>query len=240
MTAPPTCILTGAGSGIGRATALRLAGEGYRLTVVGRTESRLEETVGAIARHVVNPPEVLVLPADVSRAEQAMSVVDQTLDRWGRLDALVNNAAVLEAGPVADIDEDVLFRTFAANTFGPAYLVARAWPAFVRQGEGCVVNVSSMATIDPFPGLAVYAASKSALESLTRSIVNEGGAHGITAYSVAPGAVETDMLRTVLSVEQMPAARTHDPEAIADVITACVLGKRRADSGRVIELPNPA
>lgn len=232
-------IVTGAGGGIGRAVSQLLATAGYQLALVGRTESRLEETSRSLAERVASPPGTLIIPADISDAEQAASVVTMTLEQWGRADVLVNNAAIAPLAPIEESDEDLLYQTFAINTFGPFHLVAKLWPSFVRQKAGCVVNVSSMATRDPFTGLGVYAASKAALESLTRTIAREGREHGIKAYSILPGAVETTMLRSLVSEDDLPSQKTLDPASVARVVVDCVLGERPDDVGRDIELPSP-
>jgi NAD(P)-dependent dehydrogenase (short-subunit alcohol dehydrogenase family) len=233
-------IVTGAGSGIGRATCLMLAQAGYRLALAGRNESTLSETDGLIAESVLNQPATLIVPADISDAEQARSVVDMTLEQWGRLDALVNNAGHVDVCALADIDEDHVYATFAVNVFGPMHMVARAWPSFVRQRFGCVVNVSSMSAEDPFPGLAAYSAAKSAIEGLTRSIMAEGGSHGIRAFSVVPGAVETGMLRKVVSEDELPGDRALAPEEVARIVTECVTGRRDNQIGQRIRMPSPA
>jgi NAD(P)-dependent dehydrogenase (short-subunit alcohol dehydrogenase family) len=246
MPQPRVAIVTGAGSGIGRATCELLADAGYRLTMAGRNEQSLLKTDELLAEETAQPPETLIVPADVSDREQAQSIVDLTMERWGRIDGLVNNAAILVARPIDQTDEELLFGTFAVNMFGPAYLAARCWPIFVKQAGAkvtgsvrkesgaCVVNVSSMASIDPFNGLSAYAASKAALESLTRSIVNEGRAFGMRAFSVAPGAVETAMLRSLFDEVRLPPMRTLDPQEVAQVIVDCVEGRRENEMGKVI------
>ena len=238
MTVPPVAIVTGAGSGIGRETCRLLALEGWHMTLVGRTETTLQATVDLLAAEVADPPDVLVLPLDVGDPEQACSAVDMTVNEWGRVDALVNNAASCPVRALPDLEQDELFTTFAVNTFGPMHMVTRLWPIFERQHGGCVVNVSSMATVDPFPGLGGYAASKAALESVTRSILAEGSAFGMQAYSVAPGAVETAMLRGIVSTDDLPPAQTLDPAEVAAVIVDCARGERQDDLGRVIYLPS--
>ena len=95
-----------------------------------------------------------------------------------------------------------------------------------------------MATVDPFPGLGVYAASKAALASLTRSLHNEGASHGIRAFSVAPGAVETKMLRQLFSTDQLPTDQTLEPAAVAEVVVGCIRGEREDDRGQTILLPS--
>jgi NAD(P)-dependent dehydrogenase (short-subunit alcohol dehydrogenase family) len=232
---PPVAIVTGAGTGIGRAVAALLAGAGYGLALVGRRRETLQDTADAIGA----PAETLVVPADLARPEAAGRVVDAVLDRWGRVDALVNNAGAAPLVPIDETTEDLLGDTFAINTFTPIRLVARLWPVFCRQRSGCVVNVSSMAAADPFPGFAVYAASKGAVEALTRSVINEGRQHGIRAYSVAPGAVETPLLRSRFDERAIPPEHALDPGDVARVIVDCVMGRREADLGRTIPIPSP-
>lgn len=239
MTDTPVAIVTGAGSGIGRAVCGLLANAGYRLSLVGRREEKLQETMSEIDARSAAPPEMLILSADVTNAQQAMSVVDMTAQQWGRADALVNGAGVAPLAAIDRTDEDLLYRTFAVNTFASAYLIARTWPVFRRQRSGCIVNISTMGTADPFPGFFVYAAAKSAVESLTRSVAKEGASFGVRAFSVAPGAVETDMLRANFSERQIPRRRALDPLDVAHVICDCVLGRRDGEAGSTIFLPSP-
>ena len=102
-----------------------------------------------------------------------------------------------------------------------------------------MVNVSSMATVDPYPGLSVYAASKAALESLTRSIAVEGREHGIRSFSVVLGAVETAMLRSVVSEAQLPREKTLEPRDVAEVVMACVEGRHDSRNGGAVPVPSP-
>lgn len=127
-------------------------------------------------------------------------------------------------------------RAFRTNTFGPATIIRAAWPHFAARRAGCIVNVSSYATVSPFPGLFAYAASKSALDSMTRSCHVEGEPLGIRAFCINPGAVETPMLRALFSEDAVPRATTLDPGEVARVIVDCIEGRRDADRGSPVLL----
>ena len=231
----PVAIVTGAGTGIGRQTCLMLAERGYALALVGRRGEKLE-AVGAEIAAAGNDRETHAIAADLLEPSSAKTVVAATVDRWGRIDCLVNNAGSVEMAPIEDTTDDLLQRTFEVNAFSPARLIAASWPVFLRQRRGCVVNVSSRSTVDPFPGLSVYAAAKSALESLTRSVMNEGRSKGITAYTVAPGAVETPMLRSLWNEDELPPSQAMAPDEIARVIVDCIMGRREQDLGLTIRM----
>ena len=235
----PVAIITGAGSGIGRAISLHLAGENHRLVIVGRTESTLRETRDLINSDHNPSPEILIVTSDIGVPDQPAIIVEQVMSRFGRVDVLINNAASGPLAPVEELDEQELHQTFEVNLFGPMRLISCLWPVFLEQGSGCVINISSMATVSPFPGLSIYAASKSGLESMTRSIHNEGADKGITAWSIAPGAVETSMLRSLISREDLPTEMTLSPDDVARVVVDCVLGRRCEPAGSVIVLPSP-
>ena len=236
--AAPVSIVTGAGSGMGRATALRLAAKGHRLVLVGRTLAKL---VDAAREIVAGHPGTLVetIEADVGDPAAVHSIVPRVVATFGRIDLLVNAAGVAPLVPIEATDLGVLERTFAINTFGPALLIAAAWPVLKRQRSGCFVSISTIGTSDPFAGFFAYAASKSALDSLTRSVAAEGRRLGIRAYAVNPGAVETPLLRANFPEKLLPHARTLSADAVAAVIVDCFDGSRPEPSGTCIPLPSP-
>lgn len=229
-------IITGAGSGIGRATAEMLAPLGHALVLVGRTEAKLLDTLDAVRD---SGADAMVATADLQDAEHAAAVVHQAMDRFDRIDAIVNSAGVAPLLPIEKTTEEVLEETFRINAFGPAFLIVQAWPIFRRQKSGCVVNVSTLGTSDPFPGFFAYAASKSALDSFTRSCAREGRSIGVRAFCVNPGAVETPLLRKNFPAHVLPPERALKPEAVAEVIVECIAGKRDHEHGRTILLPSP-
>lgn len=227
----PVALVTGAGSGIGRETSLALAGLHHRLVLVGRREELLRETAS-----LLSDSDAVVIPGDVGDAALAEALVGRALDAAGRLDVLVNNAAIAPSVPVERTTPALLDEVFRIDAVGPGLLIARAWPVFVRQRSGCVVNISTMATADPFPGFFAYAAAKSALESMTRSCAVEGRRLGIRAFAIAPGAVETPMLRRLFDERAIPPGRCLSPRRVAEVVAACVRGDHDDRNGQTIRV----
>lgn len=230
-TAPaPVALVTGAGSGIGRATAILLAARGYHVALAGRREGPLR----AVAAELPASAEPLVIAADVGDAAAARAMVASAADRFGRLDVLINNAGLAPLLPIDRTSAAALDEVYRVNALGPANAIAAAWPHFTRQGSGCVVNVSTMGTIDPFPGFFAYASAKAAVNLMARSCASEGLAIGVRAFAVAPGAVETPMLRALFDERAAPPAACLTPDEVASVILDCVEGRRDHDNGNVI------
>jgi NAD(P)-dependent dehydrogenase (short-subunit alcohol dehydrogenase family) len=237
MRESPAVIITGAGSGIGRATALRLAERGAALVLAGRREAPLDDTRHAV--HEVSPDtQVRTIACDLSTDAGITRLADGALEALGSVQALVNNAGAAALRPIPQTDRALLERMFNVNVYGPALLIGALWETLADQDDACIVNVSSMAAADPFPGFFAYAAAKSAVESLGRSIVNERGEASIRVFTVAPGAVETPMLRGLVSEDVLPGSATLSPAAVAAVIEACIFGRRPDDEGGVIPLPS--
>ena len=165
-------------------------------------------------------------------------MVDQTIERFGRVDNLVNCAGVAPMMPIERTTEETLEQCFSINVFGPAFLIVRCWPHFKKQKSGCVVNIGTMGSTDPFAGFLAYAASKSALDSLTRSVAREGRSSGIRSFSVNPGAVETRALRNNFSEKVVPPHKAMHPDVVARVVVDCIEGQRPDDQGKCIFLPS--
>jgi len=234
-----TAVITGAGTGIGRATAVMLASRGWRLALAGRRQEPLEETARLCSdAHTQAKP--LVIPTDVADPEQARRLITTTVKQLGRLDALVNNAGSAPTMPIEQTDPQTLHRVFAINAFGSAYTTIAAWNVFQEHRGGCIVNVSSVAAADPLPGLFAYAGAKAAVESFARSCANEGRAHNLRAFTVAPGAVDTDMLREVLDEQTISQINLLSPEQIGEVIVGCIEGAYDDRIGGTIAVPNPS
>lgn len=223
----PVAIVTGAGSGIGRETARLLAEAGHALALVGRRLEALEETAAMLREGATS----VGIAIDITDPGASAEIVDSTLERFGRVDVLVNNAGDAPLVPIAETTPELLQRVFAVNAIAPGALIAAAWPTLVHQGRGCIVNVSTMGTADPFPGYFAYAAAKASVNLFARSCANEGRSHGIRAFAVAPGAVETAMLRRNFPESVIPASECLSPADVARVIVDCVAGRHDRRTG---------
>jgi NAD(P)-dependent dehydrogenase (short-subunit alcohol dehydrogenase family) len=230
----PVSIVTGAGSGIGAACARLLADAGYIVVLVGRRYEMLE----SVRASLCDPSRHLAIPADVADSDRAAEVIDRTVDAFGRIDALVLAAGTAPKVPIDQTTEAVLEEAFFVNTFGKAFPIVRAWPVFKRQRAGRVVVVSTIGTLDPFPGFFAYAASKAAADSFVRSMKVEGKAIGVKAFAVNPGAVETEMLRKNFPENVIPRSKALPPEAVAAIVVACATGARDEANGKVIPVPS--
>jgi len=186
----PVVLNTGALAGIGRATALAFAREGARLVVSGRSE----EAGNALAAEIeALGAEALFLRADVRHEAEVRSLVDQTLERFGRLDAAVNNAGTEgQPGPVTDQTAETYAATFDTNVLGVLLSMKHELRAMTAQGSGSIVNVSSAYGKVGAAGASVYVASKHAVEGLTKSAALEVATTGIRVNAVAPGPFPTE------------------------------------------------
>ena len=232
-------IITGAGSGVGRETAILLAEAGYAVTLVARTEANLQETAQRIVAAIGDQAQTLVIPADVAEPQTARRIVAETLDRFGRIDALANIAGAAPLQSIGHITPEVWRQNIDVNLSAPVLLTAAAWPTFEAQRSGVIVNVSSMSSIDPFPGFQIYAAAKVGLNMFTKCTADEGREVGVQAVAIAPGAVETAMLRQNFDETKIPADMALDPAAVAAVIRDCITGERDFDPGETIVLASP-
>ena len=225
--AEPVAIITGAGRGIGRATALKLRRRGYRLTLAARGADDLDETARLAGG-------ALCVPTDVSDPTQVEKLARETLAQFGRIDAVVNNAGLAPVRPIVEMTPDEWRAVIDTNLSAAFYLTRAAWPAFEKQRGGVVVNVSSAAARDPFPGFAAYGAAKAGLNLFGLSAAREGEKIGVRVHTVAPSATETAMFRGLMTADQYPPGKTLDPSDVAGVIADCVTGSLRYTSGEVI------
>ncbi len=237
--AQPVALITGAGSGVGRDTALLLAESGYAVALVGRTQAKLQDTADAIRDEVSAEAAVLIQPCDLCEPAALKPLAETVGQHFGRIDALVNNAGIAPLKPFTDTTEADFDACLATNLKGPYFLAQACWPWMVQQNAGVIVNVSSMASVDPFTGFSAYAAAKAGLNLMGKALADEGQAHHIRVVAVAPGAVETPLLRSMFNENMLPTDKTLDPAIVAGVIRDCITGQRAFEPGEVILLNSP-
>jgi NAD(P)-dependent dehydrogenase (short-subunit alcohol dehydrogenase family) len=217
-----TAFITGAGSGIGRATAVAFAAEGARVVVTDRTEAALKET----AEHVKAAcAEVLAIACDVSKPEEVEAAVTQAVQVFGRIDCALNNAGVEnKATPLHEIELQEWDRILDINLRGTFICIKHEIAQMVRQGGGVVVNTSSGAGIRGVRGGAAYAASKHAIIGLTKSAALDYAKQNIRVNAVLPGNIATPMMDRFTggdiqkAIDLEPVGRLGKPEEIAEAV----------------------
>ena len=232
-----TALVTGAGRGIGAGIALALDRAGARVALVARTRDQLDQIAGQLG----NDP--VVLTADLGHPTQPAEVGAAALAAFdGRLDVLVNNAGIGLRKPSDELTVDEIDQLWAVNVRSVLLLSAAVLPAMVRAGRGSVVNVSSIAGLRGAPRRAAYAATKAALDGITRSLAMEYGPQGIRANSVAPGVVATDLWTPALAqdgvaeqvTELVALRRLSEASDVADVVVFLASDASRYLTGEVL------
>ena len=186
-----TAIVTGASSGIGRATARKLASDGFLVLAVAREEGALTDVCGEIER---GGGKAMPLAADVTSTDGPARIVDRALAAGGGIDALVNAAGVIASGSVVETDDDGWDAMMDVNVRAPFRLIRQAASALADR-RGAVVNVSSVAGTRAFPGLVSYCVSKAAIDQLTRCAALDLAPRGVRVNAVNPGVVVTNLHR---------------------------------------------
>jgi 3-oxoacyl-[acyl-carrier protein] reductase len=221
-------IVTGGGTGIGRGVALTLAGEGVKVMVCGRRKEPLEQTVKAIEKI---SGQGLAVQADVSKAEDAQRVVEATVDAFGPVNILINNAGVGGGGYIHEHDIDTWDRVMAVDLRGP-FLFARAvLPMMREQRSGHIINISSESGLEYYQGNGAYGVAKHALNALSEYIQRENQDFDIWVNTICPGMVVTEM------TENSPGLN-HDkclyPEDIADLVLWLLTRRTNIKIGRPV------
>ncbi len=194
-------LVTGASRGFGRAIALAFAREGARVAVNYLSGQREANEVVAESGRL--GAEAFAIHGDVAQEADARSLVAATVDRFGRLDILVNNAGIMVRGPLLEVPADAYRRMLDINVTGTIQCTRYALPPMIERRSGRIINLSTQLAQRAVGGggFAAYAATKGAVESLTRALASEVGCHGITVNAIAPGGIETDMSRDVMTPE---------------------------------------
>lgn len=225
-------IITGAGRGVGRAAALLFARAGAQVALLSRTQAQLNAVVNEITQA---GGHALALAGDVAHEEDVQRLFQLTYETYGRIDIVLNCAAIVAVQPFADMETELWDAVINTNLRGTFLCCRAAFRAMQQQQHGVIINISSLSGVkgvEKFPGLSAYNVSKSGVASLTEILAVEGKPHNIRVCAVSPGAVETDMLHQ--AAPHLKAGMT--PEELADILLFLADDSGRMFSGSNIEL----
>ncbi len=207
-----TALVTGAGSGIGEATAIELARRGASVVAVGRRQNKVDETAAKIR---ALGGTCMPLSVDVSNVSDVQRMVAESVRQFGSIDILVNNAGVLSQGTLLTADEAEFDRVLAINARSVFSCTRAVAPCMIDRKWGRIINIAAVNGYRPMAGATIYAASKAVVVSLTVTSAQTLGQHGITVNAIAPGPIDTPMTHATWS----------DPERFAELMKRSVLGR---------------
>ena len=237
---PTVVAITGASSGIGEATARRLAARGARVVLGARRTDRLETIADELRS---DGAEVVTAGVDVTRRADLDQLVQKAIDRFGRLDVLVSNAGISTLGPLADGDVDGWSAMIEVNMRGVLYRIAAAMPVFRRQGKGHFVTTVSTAGLKIVPDMAVYAATKNAVRTVMESLRQESTDGVIRTTSVSPGFLRTELGDSIDDPDARAWVRSNmnafglDPDAVARAIAFAIEQPHAVEIGEIVIRP---
>jgi meso-butanediol dehydrogenase/(S,S)-butanediol dehydrogenase/diacetyl reductase len=215
-------LITGAGTGIGAAIAERFVADGAKICITGRRQAMLTKVAQSLP-----PGQVLTCAGDVTKLEEVRRMVETALVFEGRLDVLVNNAAIDPGGTtVVDIDPELWHRVLETNLTGPLYLMKAAIPHMIEAGGGSIINIASLGGLRCLPGMPAYCASKAGLIMLTKQVALDFGPDRIRCNAVCPGGTRTEMLET--SLRPLAEALGADLDGVFSRISSMVPMRRTA------------
>ncbi len=221
-----TALITGGGSGMGKAIALAFSREGAAVAVAGRGIDKLKEVVGQIEKQ---GGQALAVACDVTQSKDTGRAVRETVARFGRLDVLVNNAGALHVSTVETIPEEDWDRIMLVNVKGPFLMSRAALPELRKAGGGSIINIGSILGLIAMKGRAAYATSKGGVTQLTKAMAMDHAHEKIRVNCICPSLVETELIRDLFGsgsegeaarrsrVAQIPLGRIGRPEDVADM-----------------------
>ena len=215
-------VVTGASRGIGRNIAYNLAVNGH--TVIANYNNSEREAISLKEELAQNGIEIEIFKANVSKPEEARKLVDYTIEKYGRIDVLINNAGIAESKLIIDITDEDFDKMIKNNLYSAFYMSREASRYMIRDHKGCIINISSIYGISGGSCEVHYSISKAGIDGLTKSLAKELGPSNIRVNSIAPGAIDTDMNKNVSEedwqalIEETPLMRKGNPIDI----TRCV------------------
>ena len=217
-------VVTGGNAGIGEAIAKTFAREGASVVITGRRQRELDRVVNDI---VTAQGKAFAVAGSVTDEPHVQETVRRTVQQFGRLDILVNNAGIGDFGKrLQEIDDVTWAQVFDVNLTGVFRMTRAALPQMMKQGKGAIVNISSIASLVGLPTLPAYAASKGALDALTRALAVDYAKEGIRCNAVNPGLIDTPMAAPLMSnpeqldpiLSRYPIRRAGKPEEVANMV----------------------
>jgi 3-oxoacyl-[acyl-carrier protein] reductase len=184
-------IVTGSGSGIGKAIALRFGAEGAKVIVTARRTALCEQTVAQITK---DGGDAWAMQTDVADERQVERLIEETVTRYGRLDILVNNAGVIAGGRLAETTTKEFDEVMNVNLRGTFFCCRAGFKQMKKQGGGMIINMSSVAGVQAWAGTGTYSASKHGILALTKSLADEGRPYHIKVSAICPGGVADDLV----------------------------------------------
>jgi NAD(P)-dependent dehydrogenase (short-subunit alcohol dehydrogenase family) len=239
----PVVLITGALTGIGRATALAYAAEGANIVVSGRHQEAGDALVAELKAKGAAGAEFV--RADIRKEEDVKAAVDRAVERFGRLDIAVNNAGKDGLGPITEVTPESYTDLFDTNVLGLLLSLKHEFRVMKAQGKGSIVNISSVFGHVGFPaGGSVYVGSKHAVEGITKSVALEGAALGVRVNAIAPGPIETAMFDRVAGtgegrdqfIAMIPQRRAGTGEEVANLIVFIASDKAPFVTGEIITI----
>lgn len=227
------CLISGGSSGIGLATAKRFLKDQYRVGICGRNPDKLQAALDEFDESFQHE-NIFKLPIDLSQKGASATFVDQSLKHFQRVDVLVNNAGIAPLSPMAQTSDNDFDQVMKINIRAVFESCQAVWDTMAGQKSGAIVNISSLAAVDPFDGFSVYGASKAWVDLFSKAIAKEGKPNNISVFSIRPGAVETPLLKELFP--DFPTSETISSSQVAELIWKLTDPTMKGLSGQAIEI----
>lgn len=209
----PVALITGASRGIGRSIAIRLAEKGYNLSLVARSEAKLEELKKELSSRGADS---LALPFDLLHSGSPKAIIEKSTEHFGRIDLLLNNAGIALNKAISDSDEQLWDEVFRVNVRSPFFICKNAIPWLEKSDNPLIINIGSVVDHKGYINQGIYASSKHALAGFTSVLAKEVQDKGIRVHLISPGGVNTEMVSSVRP--DLDTSALIAPEEIADIV----------------------